>query len=299
VWNAPATGLKTPLRTGRSYRPARDERMHDLTTAREPAIPRTDGRIPRLPINHGNTPPPFKDFPAMRMTLATYNIHACIGADGQFGPQRTVQVLKELDTDIIALQEVEHHSVDELDLLDYLAEETGMTALAGPTLLRQSRHYGNALLTRLPIVTARRVDLSLPRCEPRGALDVMLDWHGKRVRVIATHLGLRPGERRRQVRRLLSLLETGAADYSVLLGDLNEWLLWGRPLRWLHRQFAPTPHLPTFPARLPLFALDRIWARPRAALDRIVVHTSAAARLASDHLPLRAELTGGRGPIPN
>jgi hypothetical protein len=118
------------------------------------------------------------------------------------------------------------------------------------------------------------------------------------VRVIATHLGLRPDERRWQVRRLLSLFETGTADYSVLLGDLNEWLLWGRPLRWLRRQFAPTPHLPTFPARLPLFALDRIWVRPRAALHRLVVHVSAAARLASDHLPLRAELIRARDPAP-
>ena len=230
----------------------------------------------------------------MHITLATYNIHACIGADSRFGPERTVQVLQELNADVVALQEVEHHAIDDYDLLDYLAAKTGLSAIAGPTLLRETRHYGNALLTRLPILATNRIDLSLPQHEPRGALDVALDWHGQRIQVVATHLGLRPAERRRQIRRLLALFESGCADFSVLLGDLNEWLLWGRPLRWLRRHFPPTPHPRTYPARFPLFALDRIWVHPRAALTSIGIHDSPAARGASDHLPLKAELTSER-----
>jgi endonuclease/exonuclease/phosphatase family metal-dependent hydrolase len=227
----------------------------------------------------------------MRIMLATYNIHACIGADSRFMPERTVQVLRELDADVIALQEVEHHAIDDRDLLDYLAAETGLTAIAGPTLLRETRHYGNALLSRLPVLTTDRIDLSLPQREPRGALDVALDWRGQCLRVVATHLGLRAGERRRQVRRLLALMDSGSADISVLLGDLNEWLLWGRPLRWLRRRFAPASHPRTYPARFPLLAMDRIWVRPCAALAGIAVHDSPAARIASDHLPLKAGLT--------
>lgn len=232
----------------------------------------------------------------MQITLATYNIHACIGVDRCFDPERIVQVLNELDVDVAALQEVEHNAIDDHDLLDYLAEKTGLTAIAGPTLLRETRDYGNALLTRLPIVTVKRIDLSLPQREPRGALDVMHDWHGQRIHVVATHLGLRPGERRQQIRRLLALFDSGGADFSVLLGDLNEWLLWGRPLRWLRRHFAPTPHPRTYPARFPLLALDRIWVHPRAALTRIGIHDSPAARLASDHLPLKAQLSSDRQP---
>jgi endonuclease/exonuclease/phosphatase family metal-dependent hydrolase len=224
------------------------------------------------------------------MKLATYNIHACIGADGRFDPDRTVRVMRQLHADVLALQEVEHHQVDGIDLLDYLATVTRMTAIAGPTLLRETRNYGNALLTRLPVLALDRVDLSLPQREPRGALNAMFDWHGQRVQVVATHLGLRPGERRLQVRRLLALYDSTPAALSVLLGDLNEWLLWGRPLRWLRRYFAAAPQPRTYPARFPLFALDRIWVHPRSALTAIAVHDSPAARVASDHLPLVAEL---------
>jgi len=227
------------------------------------------------------------------MKLATYNIHACIGADGRFDPDRTVRVMLQLNADVLALQEVEHHQVDGIDLLDYLATVTSMTAIAGPTLLRETRDYGNALLTRLPVLTLNRIDLSLPQREPRGALDAMLNWHGQHVQVVATHLGLRPGERRQQVRRLLALYESTPAALSVLLGDLNEWLLWGRPLRWLRRYFATAPHPSTYPARFPLFALDRIWVHPRSALTAIAVHNSPVARVASDHLPLVAELAIG------
>ncbi len=225
------------------------------------------------------------------MRLATYNIHACIGADGRFDPERIVKVLHEIDTDVVTLQEVEHNTIDGDDLLDYLAAKTGMTAIAGPTLLRENRYYGNAILTRLPVLSVTRVDLSLPQREPRGALDVMLDWQGQRLQVVSTHLGLRPWERRQQVRRLLTLFESGSADVSVLLGDLNEWLLWGRPLRWLRRYFAPTPQPRTYPARFPLFSLDRIWVHPRTALTNLEIHNSPLARIASDHLPLKAELT--------
>lgn len=224
------------------------------------------------------------------MKLATYNIHACIGADGRFDPDRTVRVMLQLNADVLALQEVEHHQVDGTDLLEYLATVTSMTAIAGPTLLRETRNYGNALLTRIPVLTLNRIDLSLPQREPRGALDAMLNWLGQQVQVVATHLGLRPGERRQQVRRLLALYESTPAALSVLLGDLNEWLLWGRPLRWLRRYFTAAPQPSTYPAWFPLFALDRIWVHPRSALTAVAAHNRPAARVASDHLPLVAEL---------
>jgi endonuclease/exonuclease/phosphatase family metal-dependent hydrolase len=226
----------------------------------------------------------------LSITLATYNIHACVGMDGRFDVDRVIRVLKEMDPDLIALQEVEHHDIDGLDLLEYLAAQTGMQPIAGPTLLREERGYGNALLTRLPVTKVFPVDLSLPGREPRGAIEAILDWQGLSLQIVATHLGLLPGERRHQTRRLLALLEAGQSDVAVLLGDLNEWLLWGRPLRWLHRQFTPVPALRTFPARFPVFALDRIWVHPHTCMQYLETHDTVTARIASDHLPLKAVL---------
>jgi endonuclease/exonuclease/phosphatase family metal-dependent hydrolase len=136
----------------------------------------------------------------------------------------------------------------------------------------------------------RRVDLCVAGCEPRGAIDVELDCNGSPLRVLATHLGLRPAERREQVQRMLALLEDERPVTTILLGDLNEWFLWGRPLRWLHRHFEKTPAPATFPAGFPLLALDRIWVKPRRLLRQMTVHTSRLARRASDHLPLVAEI---------
>lgn len=230
----------------------------------------------------------------MQITLATYNIHAGIGTDGEFDADRIVRVLQEMNADVVALQEIEHHSVEGIDMLDYLAEKTGFYAIAGPTLLRQSRDYGNALLTRLPVLALNRIDLSLSGREPRGAIDVVLDWNGQRLQVVVTHLGLNPWERREQVQQLLEVFDTHSADVSLLMGDLNEWFLWGRVLRWLHAHFESTPHFATFPSRWPLFALDRLWVKPRTMLDSMGVHNTPLARIASDHLPLKVTLKTAR-----
>jgi endonuclease/exonuclease/phosphatase family metal-dependent hydrolase len=225
-----------------------------------------------------------------RVTLATYNVHSCVGLDGRFDPRRIASVLRELDADVIALQEVEHRKVDGLNLPEYFAHATGSTPLVGPTLMRDTRRYGNLLLSRFEVRSCERVDLSHPGREPRGAISAELAVGDLRLHVVATHLGLLPGERRQQTRRLLVLFEESEAEVAVLLGDLNEWLLWGRPLRWLHRHFAPTPHPPTYPSRRPVFALDRLWVRPREVLESLETHRSSLARVASDHLPLRAVL---------
>jgi endonuclease/exonuclease/phosphatase family metal-dependent hydrolase len=77
----------------------------------------------------------------------------------------------------------------------------------------------------------------------------------------------------------------------MLLGDLNEWLPLGRPLRWLHAYFGRPPAVRSFPALLPLMALDRIWVRPRRHLLSVQAHRSPASRVASDHLPVTAEIS--------
>src|SRR6185295_2195493 len=110
------------------------------------------------------------------------------------------------------------------------------------------------------------------------------------------HLGLRPGERREQIRRLLRTVQGGASMPTVLLGDVNEWFLWGRPLRWLHGYFSSTPAPATFPSGRPMISLDRVWVKPRRALRRVAAHRSALSRVASDHLPITAVLDFGTAP---
>jgi endonuclease/exonuclease/phosphatase family metal-dependent hydrolase len=224
-----------------------------------------------------------------RLRLASYNVHRAIGHDRQCDPARILGVLREIDADIVALQEVEAHDTGG-DMLQWLAAETGFHAVAGPTLVRNDGHFGNGLLTRCPVREKRLVDLSFGRREPRGAIAADLDCGGTHLRVVATHLGLRPAERREQVKALLPLFRDRPQDKAVLVGDLNEWFLWGRPLRWLHKHFAKTPALRTFPARSPFLSLDRVWAHPGHILTRLEVHRSPLARTASDHLPLVATL---------
>ena len=151
--------------------------------------------------------------------------------------------------------------------MQYLAATLGHHAIAGPTLLRPDGHYGNALLTRRPVLDVRHVDLTVYRREPRAALDVDLDIDGVAVRVVVTHLGLLPGERRTQVRRLLDQLGESRADVVIVCGDINEWFAIGRPLRWLHARLGRTAGVATFPAVFPVFALDRIWVNPRGGAD--------------------------------
>lgn len=226
----------------------------------------------------------------MWLRVASFNIHACIGSDGRFDPARIAAVIREIDADIIALQEVEHHLIDEEDLLQYLARTSGYQAVAGPTLMRETRHYGNALLTRLPVINSQSRDISVAPYEPRAVIEAQLQAADKTLTVMATHLGLWPAERRMQVRQLLLLLEQQSSDCTLLLGDLNEWFLWGRPLRWLHKFFRRSRHIRTFPAQFPLFSLDRIWVAPETSLVSINSHRSDLSYQASDHLPLVAHI---------
>lgn len=225
------------------------------------------------------------------LRIASYNIHRCVGRDARMDVDRVARVIGELACDVVGLQEVDNLSDGRHDSmqLDYLADKTAMQAIAGHTIVRHEGSFGNALLTRHPILAVRRHDFSYSRREPRGALEADLDIHGEAVRVIVTHLGLRPAERRFQVNKLLSLLyDVPKERMVVVLGDINEWLPLGRPLRWLHEMLGHAPAERSFPSSLPLFALDRVWVRPRKTLLAFTTHRSSAARIASDHLPVKA-----------
>ena len=223
------------------------------------------------------------------LTIATYNIHGAMGTDGRFAPDRIARVIRETRADVIALQEVPLGGGRSPNVLEYLRSETGYRSAAAATITEPEGLFGNAVLSRYPMAEVRTIDLSFRAFEPRGALDTDLDCHGHPLRVVATHLGLNPAERRDQVERLLECFDTEEMAV-VLLGDINEWFMWGRSLRMLKSHFQKAPSPATFPSRWPLLALDRIWIRPRQRLVRVRVHASGLARVASDHLPLVAHI---------
>ncbi|HEX2530110.1 MAG TPA: endonuclease/exonuclease/phosphatase family protein [Burkholderiaceae bacterium] len=236
-------------------------------------------------------PNPVKYHPPWPVTIATYNIHGAVGADGRFAPERVGKVLREMRADIIALQEVPLGGRGIVNVLDMLRDATGFHAAAGPTCNGAQGCYGNAVLSRYAMRNIRSIDLSLGSREPRGALDADLDCHGQPLRIVATHLGLSIAERREQIRRLLQVFDTHQMPV-ILMGDINEWFVWGRALRSLVSHFQPVPAPATFPSRWPMLPLDRIWIRPRHRLVHVEVHQTPLARVASDHLPLIARIDG-------
>jgi endonuclease/exonuclease/phosphatase family metal-dependent hydrolase len=202
-------------------------------------------------------------------------------------PLRNARVIRETDAAILALQEVEDHHRDP----DALARATGMRAIPGPTLFGPDSNYGNLLLTRLEVEQAASIDLSWGRREARGLIDARLRTPaGLRLRCLATHLGLAPRERVYQHRLLHTLLTEDWEGPTLLMGDFNEWYPYAATTRALNRLLGRSRALRSFPSRLPLLPLDRIWVRPAHLLYSIQAWRSPLARRASDHLPVVAEL---------
>jgi len=230
----------------------------------------------------------------MLIRVATYNIHRCVGLDGIEDKMRIAAVLNEIDADIVALQEVTSHSKTADDVLAYLAEAVGMVPIEGFTLTAAGAHYGNALLSRLPIAASRRIDISVKGREPRGVIQVELSLNNTRLVMWATHLGLGFRERRIQTKQLLKVVDAMQSDLNILLGDFNEWLPFSGPLSAIGDRFT-TPKTPaTFPSRRPFLKLDRIWLRPAGKIQSLRTHSTRLSLVASDHLPLVMDLDAQR-----
>ena len=233
------------------------------------------------------------------LRVATYNVHACVGRDGRYDPDRIATVITELDADVVALQEFTYPASIALETrtpVVFAALDRYECAL-GPTRQRtrqaETECFGNALLTRHPIFEVHRIDLSMERREPRGALAATIDIDGKPLHVLATHLGLRVHERRFQVRQILEYLDSVRDSPVVVFGDFNDWLPGRSAAHVLDRRLGRPPRPATFPVAWPLVALDRIWVQPRGALRRISVHATPTAKIASDHFPVVAEIDAG------
>lgn len=220
--------------------------------------------------------------------VLTWNIHGFLGQDGSFDPERVCRTIAGLAPDIAAIQEVvgPECGVDGAAVLR--ASMPGAEAIEANVERRIEGIYGQMLLSRMPVRHWTKVDISVERCEPRRAIDAVVDAPGGAMRVICTHLGLAGAERRFQVGALCRLLDADPGIDTLVLGDVNDWRRGGTSERCLAPVLGAGTRHRTFPAAFPLFPLDRIWFRPSARVIRTRVVREAG--LASDHLPVIADI---------
>jgi len=237
------------------------------------------------------------------LRVATYNIHK--GVQG-LGLARRLEIhnlahaVEQFDADIVCLQEVRSHHRKferyftrwpELDQAGYLSPE-GYEAVYRTNAVTRHGEHGNALLSRWPVMAVGHSDMSDHRFEQRGLLHAQVLVDGTEVHVVVVHLGLIHASRERQVQRLgqFILREVPAQAPLVVAGDFNDWgaqLL--KPMAALDLRTFEGIRLPTYPSRLPLLHLDRIFMRGLKPVSAHVPHGAVWRRM-SDHLPLIAEL---------
>jgi endonuclease/exonuclease/phosphatase family metal-dependent hydrolase len=240
-------------------------------------------RAPSLPMSPGVM--------GRTIQIATYNVHRWTGLNGRRTPDpaRACFVISELDADVIALQEVLRPATGS-DPLAAVADALGLHVAFAPTRLHRHGDLGNAILSRWPIQSVSVLDLSFSRIEKRVAVAARFQGEGPPLGVVATHLALVDRTRHRQVRELLEHphLHSGPV---VLMGDMNAWRRCPatRALEESLRAHGNLEWPASFPASRPVLALDRVYARGVKILE-VAAHGAAAARRASDHLPVLARI---------
>jgi endonuclease/exonuclease/phosphatase family metal-dependent hydrolase len=236
----------------------------------------------------------------MRFRLVTYNIHKGIGGvDRRYRPQRIIDTLAHYNADVIFLQEVDdgvpRSSADRQ--VDLFGDALGLPHRAFHHNVKLTQGvYGNAILSRYPLHDQHNLDLTLRYKKPRGALMascVVRAQHQRTIHLVNCHLGLAGFERRTQLLRILRSDALSALHRStplIVAGDYND--VWGTLGK---RIMEPAGFVPackavkTFPAIMPLRALDRIYFQGDIAFDHSFPARTDIARQASDHLPIVAD----------
>lgn len=235
-----------------------------------------------------------------RFRALTYNVHSCIGTDRKLDPARIADVIASCEPDIVALQELDvgRQRTGAVDQADAIASLLKMKALFHPAVHRAEEKYGDAILTSLPMRT--RKTGALPSVgEPRGAIWSEIVLEDIKIDVFNTHLGLRRGERMEQVNTLLGGGWLGHPEcrdgYRILMGDFNA-VPASRAYKQLARamtdgwKYARKRPRPTFHSRCPVLRLDHIFLAGEMIAKNMHVVSTPFSRLASDHLPLVADI---------
>lgn len=286
--------------------PARDRdylRPLDLREAALRHLGRTEHTPRRRAVRPGSA-----DSSVLR--IMTYNVHSCVGMDGKLDAERIARVIARARPDVVALQELDvgRARTGSMDQAHRIAHHLAMDFHFHPALHLEEERYGDAILTHLPMRLVKAGALpglpDKPRLEPRGALWVAVEFGGREIQVLNTHLGLLRRERLAQVDALLGpewLGHRRCRAPVVFCGDLNA--LPSSPVcgrlkgRLIDVQDLAARHRPraTFSSRMPNLRIDHVFVSAGLNVTGIEVPDSELARVASDHLPLVAELRVGRG----
>lgn len=235
------------------------------------------------------------------LRIVSYNIHKCRGLDQKVSPARIAKVLHGLKADVIALQEVvcEESKDESTQQARYIAAHLGGFQFCfGENRRIGESPYGNAILSRLPILSCQNYDLTAGPREKRGCLraDIQLP-EGIVLHLFNTHLGTGFMERRKQAKLLLhesALNNPKFAGSRVVLGDFNEWTR-GLVTQMLSAHLQTVDlrpefrRLPSFPSYLPFMHLDHIYFDKLVQLKHFSMDRRKGTLIASDHLPLIAD----------
>jgi endonuclease/exonuclease/phosphatase family metal-dependent hydrolase len=221
------------------------------------------------------------------LRFASYNIHKAVGIDGQRDPARILAVLREIDADVVALQEADRRFGERESVLPRAAlDDTHWQVVPVAIRPRSIGWHGNALLVRRDIDVLESEPLHLPTLEPRGAVCARLQRDGVTFRVIGTHLDLSGLRRSDQVRAILGYCEDHQSSCpTLLMGDFNQWSARRGAVRHFGLWDVISPG-PSFPSRRPVARFDRMALSPGWKVAGHGVHHSALAAQASDHLPI-------------
>ena len=241
----------------------------------------------------------------LNLRVVSWNVHKCTGGlDRRCDPGRTAAVLAAAEPDLVLLQEVAQNGrwyrnerqVDVLgDALGLPHRSYFVNVRFGP----RRGEYGNAVLSRTPIGATANIDLTVPGKKPRSALHAELrlatdGGHTRTLHVFDLHLGLGEAERRAQLQRFLScepLAAIHAATPVLVAGDFNDvWGTLGKNVLAPAGFRGPARPLRTFPAWVPVRALDSLYVRGDLVVDQLERLRTRGARTASDHVPLLATL---------
>lgn len=229
------------------------------------------------------------DEAAATVRVMTWNIHGGIGPDGEVDLDRVVNLIRHHDPDILALQEVDSRRSRYMpeNVFEHLAEGLGSHSAEARLITAPDGDFGHVLISRWPISRTRLHDISVPRREKRAAIETTVETPAGPLHIVSAHFGLGFKERRKQAATLAAAAQS-SPERTILLGDFNDWF-WRSGVEIALRPIFPerTRHR-TFPARLPLLDLDRIYWRPAGLLVRS--WTDPQAYKTSDHLPVIAEL---------